>query len=146
MCKQCTLAKASLMQMPNWPFLIIGWVAFIKVSSFIPLPITWITALATVPLVFRFYFLCLFRYAINMTETRELVWMWSPRSLISLTFTHNVKEVWSLIKRNVWSYGHSNKVEAVFLVRFETSYIWARKELQNDSPLYFMPRWKRAHS
>jgi len=36
-------------QAPNWPNLIIGWVAFIKVSSFVPLPIAWITTLATVP-------------------------------------------------------------------------------------------------
>ena len=42
-----------MVQAPNWPNLIIGWVAFIKVSSFIPLPIAWITALATVP---RFLF------------------------------------------------------------------------------------------
>jgi hypothetical protein len=36
-------------QAPNWPNLIIGWVAFIKVSSFVPLPIAWITTPATVP-------------------------------------------------------------------------------------------------
>ena len=38
-----------MVQVPNWPNLVIKWVAFIKVSSFIPLPIAWITTLATVP-------------------------------------------------------------------------------------------------
>ncbi len=33
---------------PNWPKLMIGWVAFIKISSFVPLPIACFTTLATV--------------------------------------------------------------------------------------------------
>ncbi len=49
MCKQCPTAQTSLVQGPNGPNLIIGWVAFIKVSSFVPLPIAWITALAMGP-------------------------------------------------------------------------------------------------
>ena len=47
------------MQMPNWPFLII---AFIKVSSFIPFPIAWITALATVPRLYRKFILFDFKF------------------------------------------------------------------------------------
>jgi hypothetical protein len=38
-----------MVQTPNWPNLIIGWVAFIKVSSFTLLTIAWITTLAMAP-------------------------------------------------------------------------------------------------